>query len=240
MSGAAEPRGDARAPGARDALRRELWLASAGILVALGVVKHLAALVPLLAPYAGTLAAALQLYVPLHVSDRVEPLDRAALGLEPTRPLRDALAALGLVLLTVVPFAIGHHAWQALVMHRTFVPRAPDGLFEFTIVQLLVVALPEELYFRGFLQARFATWFAGRGADEAAPSDGVPVRAIVAASAVFALAHFVGEYNPARLGPFFPGLVFGWLRARTGALVAPVVYHAGCNVLAQALWASYS
>jgi membrane protease YdiL (CAAX protease family) len=226
--------------GPREALRRELTLASGGVLLALAVVKHLAALVPPLAPYAGTLAAALQLYVPLHVSDRVEPLDRAALGLEPSRPGRDAALALGLLALTIVPFAIGHHAWQALVMHRTFVPRAPDGMLEFTIVQLLVVALPEELYFRGFLQARFATWFAGRGADDPAPADSSPVRAIVAASAVFALAHFVGEYNPARLGPFFPGLVFGWLRVRTGALVAPVVYHAGCNVLAQALWASYS
>ena len=30
---------------------------------------------------------------------------------------------------------------------------------------------------------------------------------------------------------FFPSLLFGWLRERTGTIVTPMVYHAGCNLM---------
>ena len=34
---------------------------------------------------------------------------------------------------------------------------------------------------------------------------------------------------------FFPALVFGWLRARTGGIGASMLFHALCNVYSQAL-----
>jgi membrane protease YdiL (CAAX protease family) len=33
-----------------------------------------------------------------------------------------------------------------------------------------------------------------------------------------------------RLAVFFPALLFGWLRARTGGIGASVVFHALCNL----------
>jgi hypothetical protein len=43
----------------------------------------------------------------------------------------------------------------------------------------------------------------------------------------------------ARLAVFFPALVFGWLRARTGGIGAGVIYHAACNLFASYLGESY-
>ena len=111
----------------------------------------------------------------------------------------------------------------------------PDDLAISVVNQVLAVALPEELYFRGYLQSRMeALWPARRRLFGAMFG-----KALVISCGVFALAHFVGEYNLARLGPFFPALLFGLLRGRTGRITAAVTYHAFCNVLSQVLAASY-
>ena len=58
---------------------------------------------------------------------------------------------------------------------------------------------------------------------------------IVRLGAVFAVGHFLTIRIPARLAVFFPALLFGWLRARTGGIGAGVVFHALCNVFSAAL-----
>jgi membrane protease YdiL (CAAX protease family) len=55
---------------------------------------------------------------------------------------------------------------------------------------------------------------------------------------LFAAGHLV-VLQPWRLGTFFPGLLFGWLRERTGGLAAPVVFHALSNVFIATLEASF-
>jgi membrane protease YdiL (CAAX protease family) len=134
-----------------------------------------------------------------------------------------------------VPFAIGHHYFQTVLMHRPFKARLPENVVESILTQVVVVALAEELFFRGYLQERLERiWPATRKVF------GVPFgRAIIVAAAVFALAHFIGEYQLDRLGPFFPALVFGLLRARTQTIVGSIGYHAFCNILGEVLWASY-
>ncbi len=222
----------------RRALARECWWASLGILAILGVLKHLGAAVPPIAEYAFAAAAVAQLYGPLAIADRLG-LDRAALGLDTTRWPRDVAIALGLGLATIVPFAIGHHYWQTELFHRTFRFQLGDGgLGAFALMvltQVIAVALPEELFFRGYLLRRMELLWPARRALFGAPFG----LALLVSSAVFALAHFVGEYAPVRLGPFFPALVFGLLRSRTGSIVAPVAYHAFCNILSAMLWACY-
>jgi membrane protease YdiL (CAAX protease family) len=43
----------------------------------------------------------------------------------------------------------------------------------------------------------------------------------------------------ARLAVFFPALLFGWLRARTGGIGASVLFHASCNLYALLLGRGY-
>jgi membrane protease YdiL (CAAX protease family) len=62
---------------------------------------------------------------------------------------------------------------------------------------------------------------------------------ILVASALFAVGHLLTEVKPDRLAVFFPALVFGWLRARTGSIGAGVLFHAACNLFAAWLARSY-
>ena len=78
--------------------------------------------------------------------------------------------------------------------------------------QLSLIALPEEVFYRGYLQTRL---------DDAWPLRvrlfGASVGpSVVVTSAIFALGHLLTIHDPGRLAVFFPSLVFGWLRARTG------------------------
>ena len=58
------------------------------------------------------------------------------------------------------------------------------------------------------------------------------------AQALFALGHLV-VLQPWRLATFFPGLLFGWLRERTGDVAASVLVHALSNLFIAILEASF-
>lgn len=92
---------------------------------------------------------------------------------------------------------------------------------------LVSVSLPEEFFFRAYLQSRLdQCWGAPLRVG------GAPVGwGLIASSAAFALVHPAFGQAWVKLDVFFPSLVFGWLRARTGSIVAPVVFHWFCNVL---------
>ena len=82
--------------------------------------------------------------------------------------------------------------------------------------QLLVVALPEELFFRGYIQGRL---------EEALPPTtnlfGARVGwAWILGAALFGLGHFLVTFEPQMLSRFFPGLAFGWMFARTRSILA--------------------
>lgn len=98
------------------------------------------------------------------------------------------------------------------------------------LLQVLVVALPEEYFYRGYLQTTLARSWPARlkiGPFHIGP-------AIIVTSLLFGLGHFIIDLRPARLAVFFPSLLFGWLRDRSGTIVSAVVYHAACNLLVQA------
>jgi len=113
--------------------------------------------------------------------------------------------------------------------------RLPDGLPLLAAVQLLVVALPEELFYRGWLQTNLARGAPGRGVTVLGARLG---RGFLLTQLLFAAGHLV-TLQPWRLGTFFPGLLFGWLRERTGGLAAPVVAHALSNLLLTTLERSF-
>jgi membrane protease YdiL (CAAX protease family) len=58
-------------------------------------------------------------------------------------------------------------------------------------------------------------------------------------AALFALGHYAVDLDPARLAVFFPALAFGWLKARRGSIVAPMLFHAASNVFMDMLRAGY-
>jgi membrane protease YdiL (CAAX protease family) len=90
---------------------------------------------------------------------------------------------------------------------------------------LLWVALPEEVFYRGYMQSRLNEAFPKRMNLLSAPVG----FGWVYTSLLFALGHFVISLRPEALATFFPGLLFGWLRERTGSIVASTAFHAMCN-----------
>jgi len=108
-------------------------------------------------------------------------------------------------------------------------PRSLAWLLWGILTQLLVVALPEETFFRGYVQGRLRAVFQPRHRVLGTPF-GV---AHVVAAALFALVHLVATPAPARLLVFFPGLLFAWLAERARSTAAPTVHHALSNLLLQ-------
>lgn len=100
---------------------------------------------------------------------------------------------------------------------------------EMLLAQLVMVALPEEAFFRGYVQTRLA------GATHATDPRLRAPAALVAQAALFAVVHLASVLHVLRLAVFFPALLFGWIRARRGGIGASLVFHALCNLLSEVL-----
>ncbi len=163
---------------------------------------------------------------------------------------RGALAALAVAAIVFPMFAAGFWAYAELLprvpaaLARTLAPyagaprlapRLPDRFALLALVQLLVVALPEEMFYRGWMQTAWARSAPGRGVTVLGARLGA---GFVWTQLLFAAGHLV-VLQPWRLATFFPGLLFGWLRARTGDVAAAVVLHALSNLFIQTLEASF-
>ena len=151
-------------------------------------------------------------------------LARAAAAASPLA-LREAGVALLTALVLFPPFAAGFSWWHGT--SQPFELALPDSPLSFVTAQLLLVALPEEAFFRGYLQTRLQNGEAKRVTMLGATFG---PRSMILQAALFASVHFLVDPNPARLAVFFPALVFGWLRARRGGIGAAVFFHAACNI----------
>lgn len=146
---------------------------------------------------------------------------------------RALLVASVLLLVVAVPFWLGYRAWFSRGAF-SFARTVPS--FDAVLGQLFVIALPEEAFYRGWLQTRLDARF-----PKEVRLIGLPLTwGIVLTSAIFAVGHFLTIPNPARLAVFFPSLLFGALRRREGGIGASFVFHAMCNLLSAAVSAGFS
>lgn len=150
-----------------------------------------------------------------------------------SRLAREAATALlwagALALVFFPPFYFGAKAlWHP---RHPFSFAWPTSALDDVAGQLFVIALPEEAFFRGYLQTSLEAAWPGKvrflGAELGA--------GWIVSCAVFAVGHVLTAPSPARLAVFFPALVFGYLRARTGGIGAGVVFHAMCNIYSATL-----
>jgi membrane protease YdiL (CAAX protease family) len=199
-------------------------------------------------PAAGLVATAAFLYLPLFFAGRRgEGLSDYGLSLRHWRlDLRlFLLLALGIVPLFLAAswgfYALLPHLPEAIALrifpiHRPPTPalRMPPHLLTFSIEQLLVVALPEELFYRGFIQTRLVdAWPSGMRVLGARVGP-----ALISTAILFALGH-LAIFQLWRLAVFFPALLFGWLRERTGTIAGSTLLHAFCNVYQRLLQACF-
>jgi hypothetical protein len=107
----------------------------------------------------------------------------------------------------------------------------PRGFWEVALAEVLVVAIPEEVFFRGYVQTRLnEVW------KQRIRLFGVEMGwALVAQAVLFGLGHFLVDFNPLRLAVAIPALAFGFLRAASGSVAAPALFHAACNIFVSAI-----
>lgn len=209
--------------------------------------------VPFVAKNLHALIAAVFLYLPTGLLMRRKE-EFATYGLT-FHPLWRGLAFFLLAAVLVFPlFALGMYGYYVAVCEaaavtlplpaqlrslcRRFVGswtrariRLPRDFAQLALAQLLVVALPEEYFFRGYVQTRLeARWPSRRRLLGAQVG-----MALVVASALFAVAHLLVDGNALRLAVFFPALVFGWMRQATGSILAGVLFHAASNLVSEVL-----
>ncbi len=130
------------------------------------------------------------------------------------------------LLLIAPPFVVGYHYYQSMLFGLSPGHGAPpDPLLE-VAHHLFFVAVPEEFFYRGYFQTRL---------NEVMPRRflvlGVPMGwGAVVAALFFAFGHSVVTFQWWHFATFFPGLVFAWMRERTGGVMAGALFHAACNV----------
>ena len=93
--------------------------------------------------------------------------------------------------------------------------------------QFLYVAVAEEVFFRGYVQANAMRLLAGRPWRSHAAQQAI---VLFISAACFASAHVVVQGRMISLLTFLPGLLLAWLFLRTRSLLAPIVFHGLANV----------
>lgn len=169
-------------------------------------------------------AAALFLYVPVFLLFRTgtRPEDWGITLQRFSESMRQFLFFSFLLLPSFVFLYWLYNSWW---FHRPFRIGFPQDWPLAFLYHLLCVALPEEVFYRGYVQSRLNRAFPGRvNLLYANAGLGWFYTAIL-----FALGHFIISLRPEALATFLPGLLFGLLRERTGSVAAPTAFHASCN-----------
>jgi uncharacterized protein len=235
-------------PAARDPARdaRDAYIAFAAVAVLVAGLVRIDVTLPAIGHLGSALVAVLFLYVPVFYAWRRKE-DLVDYGFH-ADPLKKGLITAGIAIAVIFPiFALGYFAFYEiacgsdllsnLVPHNMcsrygglaglHAPALTGKLLEFCAVQLIVVALPEELFFRGFLLGLLERRFPPK---RRILGGGVGL-ALVISAAMFALIHLPKDGDPRALATFFPGLLFGWMRSSTGSILASTLTHAGSNIL---------
>jgi membrane protease YdiL (CAAX protease family) len=208
------------------------------------------------------LVPVLFMYVPVQVC-RIRGVDSddyplALPAFSDRQPYLDAFGWAGaFAAVVLVPWLIGYHYWQTaglpwamgllrdagILDHRVRLPNFhyqglfPNGfgLLKLVGYHLFFVALPEEFFYRGYIQTRLDEAFGHRwrifGADLG--------WGWLLTCLVFAIGHSLVQVQWWHFAIFFPSLVFGWLRARTGGVMAGALFHAWCNITVGLLDGAY-
>ncbi len=149
--------------------------------------------------------------------------------------LRGALVSLGLIL----PVFAGAYLWYCtlggLVFSPSFShfvhPEMPLG--ERVVTELLLVALPEEFFYRGYLLTTMRDALSRKFQNDRCVIWGLQksdLVALVITSLCFGIAHTLGG-EPGRIVTFFPAIMFGLLRLKSDGIVGCILLHAWCNLM---------
>ncbi len=106
-------------------------------------------------------------------------------------------------------------------------PRLPTAEdLKLFFVMLVGVAFPEELFFRGFMQGRFNSFF-GKNFSLLGVKFGY---GLILSSIFFMLIHIPQSISAVRFLTFFPGVLFGFIKEKYGSIFPSVILHTVANM----------
>lgn len=213
-------------PASRKSLAIELIAVTTALVVAANLLMRMKS-VAVIGPLISTIVAVLFLYTPiLMLWKRHRPIDFLDHGLRAYS--RSFLFFLITSAIIFPPFLLATHGWERIVLGHQWagVAGLPRPL-EMIGFQLLLVALPEEFYFRGYFQSAMNRMFERRWNVLGAKLGW----GWILTALVFAFAHSAVTFRWWHFAIFFPALLFGYLRERTGTVTAPILFHAACNLI---------
>lgn len=241
----ATPPEHAPPPDSETALREALLAFAAATALCAGF-YWLGMVVPFVRQNLGGFVALVFLVIPVQLLDRRrEPLQRYGID---WRPLGRGLAwgigatvvILGLFLVVYVLYfnavcgddagllgPLGRRCDKYVGGLGRLALRLPADFWTQVLGQLVVVAIPEEVFYRGYLLGRLEQAFPPRRRLWGAPIGW----ALLIQAGLFGLGHFLVDFNPLRLGVAVPALLFAFLRGTSRSILAPVIFHASANLL---------
>ncbi len=207
--------------------RYQVYMVYAIVMLAIFAASRLSVLKPDL----GIVVAALFLYTPVAVL-LIKKQPPSLYGIRGKGMARSLARALLLAAIVFPLYAVGFslymkHFYNLVLTFRPAWPAGTGRPLGLALNGLLMVAIPEEVFYRGYMQSE-----TGRrdGRKISVLGARLGMSALIT-NALFAAGHLIVIPNVLRLAVFFPGIAFSWLRERDDNIAGPVVFHWLSNML---------
>ncbi len=149
------------------------------------------------------------------------------MGVRRGRLRQDGVLLCGIVLGTLGVGVVARVIVGSVWGESAVVIRIREGQWlSWLFFQAVYVALPEELFFRGYLVSAGVRLWGRNGARGSGTEYGV----MMLSAGLFAVCHVLSLGTSIFLLTFFPGLLFAWGYVRMQTIVAPVLLHIAANV----------
>ncbi len=187
--------------------------------------------ISLFKPYLGVVAAVLFLYMPI-ISLFIQKQQPSVYGIRSKGLLKSVLSAALLSMIIFPLYSAGFyfymkHFYGLRLSSFTAGTVCQLPLLRFALNNLLMVAVPEEVFYRGYLQSKL-------GQCDTQKTSIFNVKAgasVLIVNALFAAGHLIVIPDISRLAVFFPGLLLSWLREKDDNLAGSIIFHWLSNVL---------
>jgi membrane protease YdiL (CAAX protease family) len=175
------------------------------------------------------LAAVMFLYIPSIYS--VRKGDRYLMEIIKIRNLKKGIILCIYISILIFPvYTLGFYVFHSIILGKKFFLHFPldsAGNFITTVLfHIFIAALPEETFYRGFIQELFNRDFGKKWqifGIQFGPS-------IFLTSFLFAVGHYIIIPHPFRLAVFFPSLLFGLMKEKYDNITLPFLFHAVANI----------
>lgn len=197
--------------------------------------SELFSFIPVVSENLSLITAVLLLYVPIGFSLKYK---ERFLFIDSTLAqfFRSVLWFIGVSALVFIPGLVINHFYQKFFFGFLYHTKSWPDLLNFSFYEIVAVALPEEFFFRGFFLERMKIIYTRSYFNFFGVSIGP---ALLLTSLIFALSHSVITLAWWHIFIFFPAMLFGWLKEKTGTITAPLLFHAACNIFAQWVFVHY-